>query len=270
MEPFPAELPARVRPMGIGEILKASAVLFRERWSTLLGVAAVLIIPISAANAAFATRLPTFEPGDMPTREDLESVLSVAIVAILVQVLIAPLLTAAVSWIAAKGYLGQETGGREAFRIAIAKLLPLIWVGILTFLAIVGGLILLIIPGIIFWLRLSFGSTALIVEDLKGTRALSRSWNLSKGSMGKIFLTLIATLILVGIVQLVVGYPFTIIGEALGGGSELFFVFVGDALAGLIGTPFALVVIVLLYFDLRVRQERVDTALLGGEAPPRE
>jgi hypothetical protein len=48
-------------------------------------------------------------------------------------------------------------------------------------LATIGGLILLIIPGIYIGVRLAVSPEALVVEGQRGTRAMGRSWELVGG-----------------------------------------------------------------------------------------
>jgi hypothetical protein len=268
MDPTPGQLPPGLRPKRIGEIVNAAMKLYQQHWKAVIAISAVIIVPVSFVSSILASRLPELEPGEMPSREELSTIISVVVYLILLQALTAPLLTGGLSWLAARLYAGEEPSVQEALQVAFSRFLTLIWVGILTFFAVVGGLILLIIPGILISLRLTFSPTVVVVEGVKGSGALGRSWRLSRGLMGKIFLTLVLTIVLVAIVQLLVGVPFGIIGEALGGAPAIFFTFIGDALAGTISTPFAMIVVVLLYFDARVRQEGFDTGLLVGDSGP--
>lgn len=59
--------------------------------------------------------------------------------------------------------------------------LPLLWIAILEMLIVLGGLVLLIIPGIYFGVVLSFSTFTLIEEKHRGTAALNASRNLVKG-----------------------------------------------------------------------------------------
>jgi hypothetical protein len=268
MDPTPGQLPPGLRPKGIGEIVNAAMKLYQQHWKAVIASAAVVIVPVSLVSSILASRLPELEPGEMPNREDFGTIVSVVVFLVLLQALTAPILTGGLSWLAARFYAGEESTVQEALQVAFSRFLPLIWVGILTFFAVVGGLILLIIPGILISLRLTFSPTVVVVEGVKGRGALGRSWRLSKGLMGKIFLILVLSFLLIAIVQLLVGAPFGIIGEALGGAAAIFVTFVGDALAGTIATPFAIIVVVLLYFDARIRKEGFDADLLSRDPDP--
>ena len=54
-------------------------------------------------------------------------------------------------------------------------------VSVLVGLATVGGLILLVIPGIYIGVRLAVSIEALVVEGRRGTQAMGRSWELVGG-----------------------------------------------------------------------------------------
>src|SRR5947209_17779472 len=75
-------------------------------------------------------------------------------------------------------------------------------------------------------------------------------------------------LLVAGILTSVVGgvlqLPLTIAGAALGSGGWIL-AGVGAALAGIVTRPFAAIIGVLLYFDLRIRKEGLDLAIMARE-----
>lgn len=79
--------------------------------------------------------------------------------------------------------------------------------GFLTGLIIIGGLILFIVPGIIFAIRLSFVSYLIIDQKAGPVEAVKKSWNLTRGVALKLFLFGIVNglLNIVGAMLLVVG-----------------------------------------------------------------
>lgn len=66
-------------------------------------------------------------------------------------------------------------------------ILPLFVIGLLYFLVVAGGFLLLIIPGIIFMVWLMFGSYAYVFEGKRGAQALLRSKQLVFGYWWRIF-----------------------------------------------------------------------------------
>lgn len=83
-------------------------------------------------------------------------------------------------------HLGVKESYRRAYKIAI----PFIWISILTSFVVMGGYLLLIIPGIIFSFQLAFGTYVLIVEGDRGVNALLKSKEYTKGRLGDLFVRL--------------------------------------------------------------------------------
>lgn len=69
----------------------------------------------------------------------------------------------------------EKIGTIEAYRRGRTKILPYLWVSILVGIITFIGFILLVIPGIIFFIWFILALYVLIVEDLRGMKALSKS-----------------------------------------------------------------------------------------------
>ncbi|MFA5176073.1 MAG: hypothetical protein WC413_02340 [Candidatus Nanoarchaeia archaeon] len=78
---------------------------------------------------------------------------------------------------------------------------------LLSALIVIGGLILLIIPGIIFALKLSFVSYLIVDKKMRAIPAIKKSWNMTKGYTWTIFLIYLQGIfvVLAGLICLVVG-----------------------------------------------------------------
>jgi uncharacterized membrane protein len=88
-------------------------------------------------------------------------------------------------------YIASARQKRVAVNEALAAARPLYWrmilLGLLTFVSVLGGLILLIVPGIIIGMRLSLASYYLIDKNLSVMEAYKASWNDTKGNLGKMW-----------------------------------------------------------------------------------
>jgi hypothetical protein len=268
--------PPELRQMGVGQLIDASIRLYLRHWKTFIAISALFMVPLAALSALSQAFLfkqvgatPFSDPEAVPTFEDFAGAVGPLMVVVLLSLVITPLLVGALAWAASKIYLGEMPGIGEIVNFAISRFGPLLLVSILSGLAIAGGFLLLIIPGIIFYLRLVFSPIALVVEDKRGRRALGRSWALSKGSLGKVFGVVLLIFLISAIVQAIIGFPFGAAGAFFlsqgGVGSGSFLGFVGDALAGTLVTPFSTIAVVLLYFDLRIRKEAFDLTLMAQE-----
>ena len=68
-----------------------------------------------------------------------------------------------------------------SYRVGMKLFWPAIGIIFLNLFAVIGGYILLIVPGIMLSIALMFGSYALVVEDKRGMRALAQSRNYVSG-----------------------------------------------------------------------------------------
>ncbi len=101
---------------------------------------------------------------------------------------------------------------RESFDYATQNILRFFVANLLSILAVLGGLILLVIPGILIAMKFSMVNYILVDNPkMSGTEALSRSWDMTKGHMGKIFgiigvsiLMLLPIITIVGIIATVI------------------------------------------------------------------
>lgn len=91
-------------------------------------------------------------------------------------------------------------------------LLRFIGASILYGLIVLGGLILLIIPGIYFALRFQFYSYVLIDKDTGVVDSLRRSWRITEGNVFNLFLFMLLLILLniLGAIALLVGLLITI------------------------------------------------------------
>lgn len=111
----------------------------------------------------------------------------------------------------AKIYLRYRDGEKPIFENLFDGLArAYVWVGsgIIAFVAIAMGMVLLIVPGIIMMLRLSLVPYVLVDERTGPIEAIQRSWDITRGhtmSLLALFITLIGLNIL-GLCCLLVGY----------------------------------------------------------------
>jgi uncharacterized membrane protein len=85
-------------------------------------------------------------------------------------------------------------------------------VALLTGLIVLGGFILLIIPGIYFALRLKFAVYLVIDKNLGPVEAIKKSWKITKGNVWNLFFfgILLGLINILGFICLIVGLFITI------------------------------------------------------------
>jgi hypothetical protein len=155
----------------------------------------------------------------------------------------------------------QPDVGRARRLLADRSVLKTIATYLLWLVVCLGGCLLLVVPGIIFYVRYTFVLPVVILERVSGRQALKRSWELSKGFFWHIWWTVTLTL---GVVWLVDVGLVAAISPLLNSVSLR----VGKMLGVLVQQlpqPLFPIVAVLLYYDLRARKEAYDSAALAED-----
>jgi hypothetical protein len=264
------ERPLPLRQMGIGEILDSAIQLYRREWMALIGIVALVLVPLSFLQFYLTRALSTapVQPGLVRQDEITAAIVATGVLGIAEFLFVQPFLVAAVARAAANVYLGEPVTIGATYRFALTRVHSILWISILNFLALVLGLVLLVIPFFIVLVRMTFAPTVLVVEGIRGPKALGRSWRLAGGH----FWRLAGTLLLAGLIAGVVSSVLTVPTEfaALGLGENGWPVrALGSSLATVLVTPFSTLITVLLYFDLRIRKEGYDIEVLTQELAPR-
>jgi hypothetical protein len=277
--------PFALQPMGVGEILDAAIKLYRSQWKRLMAIVAIALVPITFLQVFLTREIGSpFADPTTTTQPEFNSSILVTLVLGVIQVLIVqPFLVAAVAKASADVYLGHRVVVGPTFRFAVSRIHSILWISILQVLAVVVPvfvlvllavlvsdelgiviLVLLVIPAIVAYFRFIFGSTVLVVEGRKGSKALRRSWRLVKGSFWKVFGAFLLAALLSGVVESILSIPGTIAFAAIGPAGWPFYA-ISLSLAAIVTTPFTTLITVLLYFDLRIRKEAFDLEVMAHE-----
>jgi hypothetical protein len=263
------ERPLPLRQMGIGELIDAAVKLYRRDWLALMGIVAFVLVPATFAQFWLTQGLIGPMIGTRsPSSDAATQFLIVSLVVFAIQFLIVqPFLVAAITRAAADAYLGERVSIGRTYQYALRKLPAILLITILTTIVTLIGFILLIIPGIIAFVRLALAPPVVVVEDVRGTKAIGRSWRLTKGSFWRLLGLLILSGLIAAVGALIITVPTELIALSLGVGgwpvSAL-----GSALATVLITPFSMLIIVLFYFDMRIRKEGFDIEVMAQELAP--
>jgi hypothetical protein len=111
---------------------------------------------------------------------------------------------------------GSKVSFKEVYKKSFSLFLSFLWVYILFYLATMGAMILLVIPGIIVGGYLAFSLFVRIVDEKKGLQALSTSHYYVKNNWWRIFGRLIGIGILIGIAMLIIGLVIYLLATLLG------------------------------------------------------
>jgi hypothetical protein len=255
-----------IPPKTLGEILSAAFNIYKANASQLILIVAVVVVPLSLVSALFSgvvfapDKVRVTNAGGVVVFDYAGRGLGVALLAgaigALIAVLISAVLQAAILRAAAQATIGDPVDVEASYRYGLKRLWSVILVSILVGLVVAVGFILLVIPGIIFLVFLSVSIPVLIVEGRRGTQAMGRSWNLVKGNFWHAFAVIVVAALIVGIISGIIG--------AIGGDNwAVRWIF--TAIAQILTVPFASLVSVLLYLDLRARSESLSADTLRQE-----
>jgi hypothetical protein len=247
------------RPRGVGDILSAAFDLYKEHWQALIQIVAVVVIPLTLLQYFLTDQLTsttTVQGVNGTVTVSTSSAGKSIVVGLLLAViplLVTQVLTGAITRASAGSLIGETPTPGDAFSYGFSRLGSILLVSILVALIVIGGLILLIIPGIIFAVKLIVAIPALVVENRRGTDAISRSWSLTTGH----FWHVLGTWFVAAIIAAIVSGIFTAFG-----GTNWFVRGILASIGAVITMPFTALVTMLLYMDLRVRKEAFNEETL--------
>lgn len=150
---------------------------------------------------------------------------------------------------------------RQAFVSAWHKLLSYLWLVILSSLIIAGGVLLFVVPGIIFSLQFVFAVYVFVVEGLKGREALLKSKAYIKGYWWAVFGRLLVLQLLIMLAFLPLGFIFGFGSLVIGLSHSSLISFVSGLLMSIFPmglsvliAPFSLIYSFLLYQDVKSKK----------------
>jgi hypothetical protein len=233
--------PGGIRPRTPGEIWSEAFRIYRENAANLLLIVAVVVVPLTFVSAVIVQTGTTIVG---------------LLVAAAIGIIIWAVLQAAILRGAAQATIGDPVDIDASYRWGLARFGSVLLVALLVGIVVAVGFLLLIIPGFIFLVFLSVSEPALIVENRRGTEAMSRSWNLVRGHFWHALVVILVAAIITGVIQGIL--------SAIGG-DNWFVRWIFTAIAQIITAPYTALVTVLLYLDLRARTEALTADRLRTE-----
>jgi hypothetical protein len=261
---------------GLGDILTAAFNVYRSNAQALIVIVAGIVVPLSLLNALIANIL--FKPdkqaiinpltGQTTTITVARSTgaeLLVVFIGVIIGIVITALLQAALMRGAALATLGDPIDVSSSYRYGFRRAGSVIWISVLVGLVVGGGALVIVLLGVVVkpliallvlaavvWAvfsgtQLSMSIPTLVVENSRGTDALTRSWQLVKGHFWHVLGTIVVAGILAAVISGIIG--------AIGSFGGWFIHWIFSAIGQIITAPFTTLVTILLYIDLRARKE---------------
>jgi hypothetical protein len=260
-----------LRPLSLGEILDRTFSLYRSNFLLFFSISAIPQLAILAVGLVSGTVAPSSLtlPSARPNQPVFPSfdfsagglllLASTAIVGLVAYLFSQGGTILAVSDL----YLGRPTTIAASFGQVWDEIGPLFGVIVLSGLAVLGGLLLLIIPGIYVGCRLLVSVPVALIEKRGPRESLSRSFDLTRGSAGRAFVIVLLRYVLMIAVGLLLGAPVGLVTAFYSGDPAMLRLFnaltqVSSSIAAVLVNPILLIAISVFYYDLRVRKEAFD------------
>lgn len=250
----------QIRQLSLGGVLDQAVALTKNHFGALFQIVAVTLLPMTLANSLFsASVMPQVSQPLSPeeTQVVLEMMQKYGLVFFVLGIasIAASIVgNGAIVHGIASVYLDKPLTTKAAIKRAFGIFWPLIGTSILVGLAMTGGLLLCVIPGIIFALWFALSTQIVVIEGISGADAMKRSKALMKDNMGSLFV--------LGFVILVINagvtWGITLVGQP----------HVQAVLSSLVQCAlliFGTATQVVFYFSARCKHEQFDLQLLADE-----
>ena len=256
--------PRILRPLSIPELFDEIFSLYRNNFVLFAGIVGLITVPLTIwIGVVFRPVLD--QPSSAATGEALQAALQASGILIFVSWLAGGVQVAALTKAVSERYLGHQTNILSAYQFVLARFFPFLGTFVLVGLTTGVGLVLLIIPGIlcVFWFALVY--PVFVVEGETFSSAMGRSRELAKHNWFKILLIFILGGGLNWLSQLgAESITGMIMGADPTGTYLLVLIFLQTVFSMLI-QPIGLIGFVVLYFDIRVRDEGYDLEMLAHD-----
>jgi hypothetical protein len=238
----------QIKALSFAEMLDAAFRIIRDHFVVLVGLSAVVHVPIAILQDQIGET-----PGQIAWGR--------AAVAFGLSLIGAPIVATALTHAIGELYLGRPASISASLRASLAIIVPLSGTMLLVYLGTFVGFLLLIVPGIYLSLAWMLTWPVTVLEHRFGATALGRSRELMQQNMLRALGIVILGWLIVVVVSATLGVALHLV-PVLGP--------VVQGVARSIGVAYSSVVLVLLYFDIRCRKEAFDLEHLAQlvEGPP--
>lgn len=242
-------------------LLSKTFELYREHFKKLIGYAALILVPYAFYLVLVIIKpelIQAFMMEDPVAMAEIGGGWWLAMVIYGLAVMVVSLwVTVALFQYIEKASKKEKADAEKIKERSWQLLVPLLWVVILGTLIVVAGLFVLVIPGIIFAIYLAYAEVSVVLDNKRGTKALSHSYELIKGRFWKTLWRLIVGPIIILLLYFIIAGILAAvvmgINAAMGGTLDaptltaMMALDVIDQLLGVVFMPLFMVYLILLY-----------------------
>lgn len=245
-------------PQTTGELLDSASRLYLRNFSLLLGMSAIFHLPSLAVEFARTTRNMT------GTRVTIPGAMLELLATLISLFVIAPLTGGTTAQAVSDIYLGNTVTLNRSLRAAWSRYGTLLKSHLIPVMAILAGFVMLVIPGVLWYLSYVFITPIVMNEQVSNSRYIRRrSRDLGRGYRGKTFVILIVILFIELLAQSGIR---SMARFFIGATATTTMVPILNESVSILASPMFALSITLLYYDLRIRKEAFDLDMLSRAA----
>lgn len=254
-----------LEPLRFGEIIDAGFRLWRKGFRELFIIAAIITVPVGVLGYLLErTQVVAFDSG-VPIVRDVDQYNAIILIMLVLSLGASFLSAGATLVVTTRAYIDSVPKWTDAFRVTINRLFPFIGLSFLVGLAVGIGFVLLIVPGVIIGLGLSFAAVAFWAEGSGATESMRRSWKLAQGRRWPILGVWLVAFVSYTVISVFITGP-TLVAFFVDS-TEVFLLLdnVGSALVSALIAPLSSCLLTATYYDARVRREGFDLQLAASQ-----
>lgn len=249
----------RFEAMSTGTLLDRAFHLYKANFALMLGITAVAYVPFELINLAIELGL---DISSLVSNNFVAALLYFFVYITLWSSIAFPIAGGAATYAISERYLGNEVAISAALRRGLSCFWTLSLAELVASIRMIFGLLLLLVPGIVWMLSYALIVPVILVEKQSAMASLRRSRELMDGHRGKAFWIMLVLVLLQGVliigIGMITGWIFpteaeeeTPLNPAL------------NALVSILIMPLYEIAAILLYYDARIRKEGFDLEMLG-------
>lgn len=260
---------AEWRPLSLGALLDRTFSYYRTHFWLFVGIMAVpqALLLVLMTGMSWAVSLLATPGPPSSVRFVFNFIWYFPLGLSVVVFCVYPTAYAATTFALSEVHLERAITIRAAYGKALGKLGRLAKLGLAVLVRMLWLITLMLSPIailLLFWY--GFAVPALLLENISAGQALKRSRFLSRGQLGRIFLSGLLVAVVFLALALMIQVPIVVATGLIPRDLELFWfetlTWAGYLLVGTLTAPLLMIALVLLYYDVRVRKEGFDLQLM--------
>ncbi|GMQ96234.1 MAG: hypothetical protein BMS9Abin14_763 [Gammaproteobacteria bacterium] len=250
-------------PGSIGHTLDAGFKLYFVSFKQVLALTILAALSVSVPVVALVLAIPIFYTNE-PTAGNA-TIVAFVIGFVSIMILYMWFYLAVLCRIGGVAY-AQSLSIGACMSTALRRIVPVVLATILFSLAVLGGFLLFIVPGLILWVSLIFYSLCIVLEGDGILESLRHSHRLVWGDWWRTSVIGTVVFVVYYVIYLAIQVPFVVVNQMLfdselgaaPGLGQAMFSMTGDIIAMVITLPLMTSVMVAVFHDLKLRKEGQD------------